>query len=77
MIYWASGYKDVKQNLVVSETADTTASKPPSVNTITENTYIGHSEGGKGEVGTVRTSKNKANEESLVTNYLFEKFYWC
>ncbi|MCT0043471.1 adhesive domain-containing protein [Lactococcus lactis] len=66
-IYSASGYKDVTQNLVVSDPADTTAPEAPSVDTITGNTDTGYTVGGKGEPGSTITIKNPATGEVLGT----------
>ena len=67
VIYSASGYKDVTQNLVVSDPADTTAPEAPSVDTITGNTDTGYTVGGKGEPGSTITIKNPATGEVLGT----------
>ncbi|MCG6977084.1 Ig-like domain-containing protein, partial [Lactococcus lactis] len=67
VIYSASGYKDVTQNLVVNDPADTTAPEAPSVDTITGNTDTGYTVGGKGEPGSTITIKNPATGEVLGT----------
>ncbi|QLF89517.1 adhesive domain-containing protein [Lactococcus lactis] len=67
VIYSALGYKDVTQNLVVSDPADTTAPEAPSVDTITGNTDTGYTVGGKGEPGSTITIKNPATGEVLGT----------
>ncbi|WP_430515039.1 adhesive domain-containing protein [Lactococcus lactis] len=67
VIYSASGYKDVTQNLVVSDPADTTAPEAPSVDTITGNTDTGYTVGDKGEPGSTITIKNPATGEVLGT----------